>query len=350
MQLIFQDQKKGIKKLKITSLDDLWYLSQIITENDLVKASTYRKIKLGSENDRNAKIIKKPITLEIKVEKIEFHKTLDSLRISGKTTLEIEEIPKGSYHSLNLEINSILTITKTWLPYQNEKLKDSLKDSSKILILALDREHATLAILKNYGPEIIAELEGEAQKKAYETKETKNFQQELIKILEEKNQKLQPQHIIIASPAFFKDELIKKLPNEIKKKTTPATCYSTGIQGIQEILKRDELKTILKEDRIAKETEIVEQLLKEISKEGKATYGLKEVKNALNQGAIEKLLITDSLIHKTRENNTFNQLDSLMKSVDQQKGSIHLISSDHEAGKKLDGLTGIAAILRFKIA
>tara|TARA_Y100000310_G_scaffold345600_2_gene467101 strand:+ start:1419 stop:2471 length:1053 start_codon:yes stop_codon:yes gene_type:complete len=349
MQLVHQDQKKGIVKLKITNLDDLWHLSQIITEKDLVKTKTHRKIKLGSENDRNSKIIKKPVTLEIEVEKVEFHKTLDSLRISGKTTTNIEEIPKGSYHSLNLEINSILTITKTWLSYQKEKLKDSLKESSKILILALDREHATLALLKNYGPEIITELKGDVQKKAFETKETKNFHQELTKLLEEKNKALNPQHLIIASPAFFKDELLKKLSNELKKKTVVATCYSTGKQGIQEILKRDELKAILKEDRIAKETSLVESLLKEISNEGKATYGLKEVEQASNQGAVESLLVSDSLIHKTRENNTFDQLDSIMKIVDQQKGRIHLISSEHEAGKKLDGLTGIAAILRFKI-
>ena len=38
-----------------------------------------------------------------------------------------------------------------------------------------------------------------------------------------------------------------------------------------------------------------------------------------------------------------------MKTVDSTKGDIIIISSDHEAGKKLDGLGGIAAILRFKL-
>ena len=38
-----------------------------------------------------------------------------------------------------------------------------------------------------------------------------------------------------------------------------------------------------------------------------------------------------------------------MKIVDSTKGEILIISSENEAGKKLDGLGGIAAILRFKL-
>jgi len=36
-----------------------------------------------------------------------------------------------------------------------------------------------------------------------------------------------------------------------------------------------------------------------------------------------------------------------MKLVDNMKGHIHIISIDHESGKKLHGLGGIAAILRY---
>jgi LysR family hydrogen peroxide-inducible transcriptional activator len=42
-------------------------------------------------------------------------------------------------------------------------------------------------------------------------------------------------------------------------------------------------------------------------------------------------------------------IDSLMKIVDSTKGEILIINSDNEAGKKLDGLGGIAAILRYKL-
>ena len=47
--------------------------------------------------------------------------------------------------------------------------------------------------------------------------------------------------------------------------------------------------------------------------------------------------------------NKYDYIESIMKTVDSTKGDILIVSSDNEAGKKLDGLGGIAAILRYKI-
>ena len=47
--------------------------------------------------------------------------------------------------------------------------------------------------------------------------------------------------------------------------------------------------------------------------------------------------------------NQYNELDEKMKQVDSLQGEIHIVSSEQEAGKKLDGLGGIAAILRYKL-
>ena len=45
----------------------------------------------------------------------------------------------------------------------------------------------------------------------------------------------------------------------------------------------------------------------------------------------------------------FEELDGIIKIVDSSKGDIHIINSKNDAGKKLDGLGGIAAILRYKL-
>ena len=52
---------------------------------------------------------------------------------------------------------------------------------------------------------------------------------------------------------------------------------------------------------------------------------------------------------KSREKQNYEKIDNMMKIADSMKGSINIISSDHEGGKKLDGLGGIAAILRYKL-
>ncbi|MBI3035746.1 mRNA surveillance protein Pelota, partial [Candidatus Woesearchaeota archaeon] len=93
----------------------------------------------------------------------------------------------------------------------------------------------------------------------------------------------------------------------------------------------------------------VEELLAEIAKNNLAAYGLKETESASLMGAVKELLITDSFIQKSRSENFYNRVEDIMKVVDKTKGEVEIISSEHEGGKRLDGLGGIAAILRFKM-
>jgi protein pelota len=353
MKLIFQDFKKGDVKLMTTSLDDLWYLSNIIDKDDTLTGRTIRKIKLG-DDERNTKIVKKVVTLAIKVERVEFHKYSNSLRVSGKITSAPEDIPKGSYHTFDITENTSLKITKShWLSYQIEKLKESTEEqTSKTLICAIDRESATFAILTPSGYRILSEIEGEVQKKEADNKKTKDFYAEIAKILQDYKDREDLQNIILASPAFWKEDLLKKIKKNfpaLAKIIFLATCNSLGKNGVEEVLKRKEVETVLKKDRTTKETILVEELLKEISLDQNAAYGLEEVIAAGDASAIKKLLITDELIHALREQEQFDSINELMKKVDKTKGEVHIITTDHESGKKLQGLGGIGAILRYKL-
>jgi protein pelota len=144
---------------------------------------------------------------------------------------------------------------------------------------------------------------------------------------------------------------MKVLKNkDLKQKIIQASCSSADESAINEVLKRDETKEALKLERISKEIKLVETLLQEISKQGKAVYGLKETQKAAELGAVETLLLTDSLIQKYRQDNKFHILDQIMKSVDNARGKIVIIMGDHEGGKKLKGLGGIAGLLRFQLS
>ncbi len=143
---------------------------------------------------------------------------------------------------------------------------------------------------------------------------------------------------------------MKELNNQdLKKKIIMATCSSVDKTAINEVLKRPETREALKQARSSKEAYLVQELLTEISKDNLAVYGLKETENATNAGAVKKLLVTDNLIQKLRDKDNYNKLDSIMKTVDSVKGEVHLISSENDAGKKLDGLGGIGGILRYKL-
>jgi len=350
MKIIYQNLKKGEIKVQIENSDDLWYLSHIIEENDKIKGSTIRKIRIGDKDQRNAKIIKKKITIAISIEKIEFKE--DILKVLGSIVEGPEDVKKGSHHSFNIEDKSVITIIKVkWMKFQLDKLKEaSSVEQPNILICALDREDAVFALSKRKGYDILSSFKGDVAKKEIDVKEKGSFYEDITKFLQEYSKRYKIKNIIIASPAFWKEDLLKQIKDAVlKEKIVLATCSSVGKNAIDEILKRPEVKEVLKQVRTSKEMNLVEELLKEIAKNRNFSYGLKETENAANAGAIRILLVSDSFIKKIREKNKYFVLDNMMKIVDSTKGEIHIISSEHDGGKKLDGLGGVGGILRYKI-
>lgn len=353
MKLIYSDLKKGEIKVLAQNLDDLWYLSAIIEPRDIVQGKTLRKVKIGSNEQRAKEASKKPVFLKIEVQKVEFSKYTNVLRVSGVIKAAPEDIPLGEHHTFNIDENSSITIIKEhWLKYQLDKLKEACAEKkSSLLICVHDREEAYFALFKKYGYEILAHIKGEVQKKRDENIKKENFYLAIIKKLAEYVDRHKIKQVIIASPAFWKEDLMKELDdNELRQKIILATCSSATKNGIEEVIKRPEVREAVKQERAAKEMNKVEELFVEIAKSNLAAYGLNETKKAAEIGAVKELLITDNFIQKSRSENFYNEVDKVMKTVDRAKGEIEIISSEHEGGKKLDGLGGIAAILRFKMS
>jgi len=344
---------KNVAKVLTENLDDLWHLSSIIDVGDSVEGKTFRKIKIGGEDERSQKIVKKPVFLNISVEKVEFHRYSDILRVSGKVLEGKDDIPKGSYHTFNIDESTTITITKQeWMKYQRQKLDEAAKERQPdTLICVFDREDAYMALMKKYGLETIAELHGDVEKKAEAKQAGKNFYEEIIKSLKEYVVRYKLRNIIMASPAFWKEELLKRLKDkDLKDRMVMATCSSCDKGAMTEVLKRQEVQSVLQQDRISKEIQEVELLLSEISKQGAAAYGTEETATAVQAGAAKTLLVTDSLIQKKRQEDDFTKINDIMKSADRSGADIRIISGEHDGGRKLDGLGGIAAILRYRMS
>lgn len=348
MKVIFQDFKKGEVKLKVDSADDLWFISNLIEENDLVHGRTERKIKISGTE----KSVKKAVSLAIKVEKIEFDPYSNTLRANGKVVEGSEDIPKGVHHTVEIREQSIIKITKEkWFEYQKKRLKEATVNVSlNVIVIVFDRENAIFALLKKYGYDVLTSLEGDVEKKGVPKQKESTFFNEIEKQIKQYDGRFNFYKIIVASPAFWKEDLMKIIKDKkIREKIVLATCSSVSKNGVEEVLKRDEIKTILREERAVREFSLVEELLKEISKDGLAGYGIDEVENLVNIGNVKILLVTDRFIKENRIKNIFGRLENIMKGVDKLRGEVHIISSEHDGGKKLDGLGGVAAILRYKM-
>ena len=116
-----------------------------------------------------------------------------------------------------------------------------------------------------------------------------------------------------------------------------------GRVGIHEVLKKGTVEKLTVENRVASEMFAVNSLLEEIAKNSsKVAYGVKECSEAINLGAVDKLLILDNMV-------ATNNLGQQMDMVENMKGEVMVISSEHDGGKQLESLGGIAAILRYAL-
>ena len=347
MDILKSNFKTGIVQLRINDADDLWYLSHLIEQGDLVKGKTTRKIKIGDSD----KVTKKTLTLTIEAETIDFNETGTSLRINGKIKDGPEDIPRESYHAIALEEGSEFSLQKLkWLEYQKQKLKEAAEKKYNFLFCIFDREEAIFALSKKLGYKILAKITGEVHKKRLTTEVKKNFYEEIIKTLQEYLERFNPEQIILASPAFYKEDLLKKnLSPDLKKKIVTATCSDVSESSLDEVIKKPELEKVLKSSRAREEQLLIDELLAEINKKGKAVYGWQETQKAVDAGAIKVLLISDDFILQKRTSGNYQELDQKMKTVESMKGKIHILSSEFGSGKKLDGLGGIAALLRFQL-
>lgn len=336
-------------KLKIQNAEDLWVLSTIIKPGDLISGKTPRKIKYG---DQKEKAERKLVFAKIKAEKTELSSSADSLRILGTVVEGPEELPNGSHHSFNLELNSVFMLTKPdIMKFEIQKLEDASKQKPlKILICVHDREKANFALIKNFGYQHLSTLKGEVAKKIENQKKTENFYQKVAEVLQEYSKKYKIENIILASPAFFKEDLMKEIKNnELKQKIILSTCSSAEKGAFDEIMKRGELKTVLEKNKAANDMKLVEEVFIEISKKGNVSYGITETKTASEAGAVKKLIITDKLVKNFMEDKKFQEIEEIMNDTEKNKGEISIISSKNEAGRRIDGLGGIAAVLRFKL-
>ena len=129
----------------------------------------------------------------------------------------------------------------------------------------------------------------------------------------------------------------------IAKKSILEATGSSGRVGIGEVLKKGTVEKLTSENRIAFEMKDINDMLKLLSTNPDiVVYGKDEVNNAVNMGAVSKLLIRDL-------NMTDEGMESLMNLTENMGGKVSIISSEHEGGEQLNALGGVAAILRYPI-
>jgi protein pelota len=347
MKIIFKDLKSGEIGVVPENLDDIWHLYNIIKEGDLVRGVTFRTDDQKDDKKRTKKSEKKRMKLGIRVEKLSFHEFSDRLRIHGT----IEEGPQelGSYHTLNIDMDKMekISIVKDfWEHHLLERLDEAVKQRLQpiLVFISLDEDCATLAVLRQSGVQWIADIDSKRSGKMYESPNTEHeYFGEIISIL--KTYKKPEMPLAIVGPGFTREHFMEygktKNPEYFDRVVTHATG-NAGMNGIHEAIKTGLVDQIIKDNRVSFETQLIERLFAEINKDGLVAYGAEEVTDALQKGAVERLLVSDTNI---RQKNG----EQLLRLARDAHSEFTIINTMHEAGKKFEGIGGVGALLRFKI-
>ena len=344
MRILKKNFKEGYVEMLVDSPDDLWYLHEIVHEGDRVRGTATRKIKVGDNQDTT---VKKTFTVTIAVESQDYEGT--SLKLNGIIRAAPEDIPLGSHQNITVEQGDKLSITKEeWGSLERAKLEEAQRKHHDVLIVLVDRNDAVIALLKKQGYHVLLKLRGESAGKQYHT-QPKDFFKEVGEQIFNTVTSYGMTTVIVGASSFWLDAL-KLVLHELRARLVMVPYANSGRdKDIEALFARKELAKILEEDKTAQEICLVEDALERLARHDKICYGFKQVTAAAEMGAVASLLVSEQLIKELRTSSRSHEIEELIACVERTKGIVHIIASNHDAGKRLRSLGGVIALLRYEV-
>ncbi|MGC8571843.1 MAG: mRNA surveillance protein pelota [Candidatus Micrarchaeia archaeon] len=338
MKIIKFSENEGTLKIRVDNINDLWTIQRIIFKDDLVKSESLRKFK-ASDSDVGEM---KEVIIKVKVEKTEFDKNTNRLRISGKIVdgRPLDYVKLGSYHTLNINEGDLLEITKIhWPNYIRDLIKEAIENTKKAIlgIIVVDDEKALFAYLLGYGisfgNEIYSHLSKRMSQKDFQEQEKKYYQ----KILDLCNT-MNVDTIIIAGPGFTKDNIKEfaernEFFKKINKKIIFESVSSAERSAVYELIKSENVGKLLEKEKVRKEFKLMEDFLNAYSI-GKGVYEIKNIKNAIENYEINTILVNDNVLGN-------EEFQKVLELAEKNKIKIEIISSDDEIGVQLHSFKDI---------
>lgn len=272
-----------------------------------------------------------------------------------------------------------------------EPLQRMLESTDSYGIVAMDGREATLAIVKGTNINIVKKMASMAHAKVRKGGQSQRRYQRLVEEQIETYYKRvgeamdsafldKVKGVMIGGPGPTKDFFMKAKPfnYQIKVLGVVDTGY-TDEYGVREVLAKSE--NLLAKHEAVKEKILVDRFIKEVVSDGLATYGEKQVREAIENRQAEKVLLSEGLEHVTgfykcsscnaEERKTFRNkadetipckcgsemklekeeslLDELADLARSNEVEVEIISTGSTEGAQfLTGFGGVGAFLRYK--
>ncbi|GKZ32891.1 translation factor pelota [Aspergillus brasiliensis] len=377
--------------------EDMWHAYNLIRPNDLLRASAIRRVTTTQETGSTSSA-RVHLTLVIRVKNLDFDPQSSQLHVSGTIVNETAHTKIGQHHTLDLELNRNFTLEKEvgadgegvgWDSIAVQMLKDAVDEGgqrrAEAVAVVMQEGLAHICFIGQFQTILKQKVEMSVPRKRHGGGDhdkawgvgkqgmSKFFQVTLDTLLRQlefntnsasltSSEAVRP--VLLASPGFVASGFQKYIQSQAST-STPALkrllpsivvvhSASGYLHSLAEVLQSPAVKTILADTKYARETKLMDDFLDQLRKEtNKATYGPREVEFAVDQGAVGRgggVLIISNRLFRSQDVAERKRWVSLVDRVrDVEGGEVRVLSSDHESGRRLDGLGGVAALLTFPI-
>jgi protein pelota len=346
VRLLHHDASTGRFRLRLETPSDLWRIARFVHPGEAVGASTTRRDPEAPAEVAGAERARRRVFLTVRAEQVEFHGFSKHVRVTGPIVEGPFDI--GRHHTLDLDVGDEVVVTKE-RPSAGDRtiLDEGLKgtDDPTILIAAVDWGDSSIVRVRGRSIEPVADVRRTIAGKQYEggqgEKDRTAYVEELLGLL--RREGASATAVLVVGPGFLKERVQERIGEAdpgLRRKVKLYSTSESGRVGVDELLRSGKATEALRGSVAAEEAEAVERLVRAMAGGLRTALGPTEVREAVDAGAVETLLVSESILVDP----------ALLPTLDAARAArtrIFVVRDEGEAGKRLSALGRVAALLRY---
>jgi protein pelota len=356
----------------VVSVEGIWHLYNLISVGDTIRTKTVRKVvKEGSGITGKSDTIRRTFMLAVRVTQPPVYDARGILRISGMNQTVCDDVPLQAHHTLEITYDPPQDFTlckEEWDNLHSMRLREACSDDARADVVAVLMQNGTAQVCFINGSVFTtrAKVELAIPKKRKGT--TAGRDDTIVKFFGQVADMLltnvpadKAKVILFCGPGHIRDEFIEYMAVEASRaEASPALksfmaerakfcsvkVSSADRSALQEALIDPNVQQRMQSARVANDLKAYDDFQTMMARDpDRAVYGAQAVFHAVQDHAVEQLLLSDELLRATDpiERHLFTELS---EDVREFGGTTQVFSSIGVAAENLKALTGVAAVLR----
>jgi len=360
----------GTAVLLVETAEDLWEIYNIAREGDYVEGVTYRKV----HDDRGEAVRggrgseKVKLRLKVRVETIEYDMDVGELRFGGPNVTESEHVKLGAHHTITVDQHKTVGIEKAaWDAQDRERIDRAARPelAADLAVFMVEEGRGVLLLVGGQVTVQKARIEANLPKKTGAA--SAGFDKALGKFLDACYRAVLRgvdwsvvKCLVLAGPGFTKDQLKRYLEEqavrdgerglvEHRSRVVAVHASSSYKPAMREVMADPAVQRQIADTKAAREARALQGFYDMMARDSaRAFYGPGHVIAAAEMGAVETLLVSDSVL-RARTPGLRRKYLELLETVRASGGEVLVFSAAHVTGEALGKITGVAATLRFPL-